>query len=101
MGRGRVSGPVKHIPQDRDSDAVVDDGKHGEVEVAPPELPARAIKGEKPGPRSDPGDPDDGARQLIAAERDLLEEALQAAIVRRDLGPAWERAGKVAQVDWA
>src|SRR4051812_31157241 len=39
------------------------------------------------------------ARQLIAVEHDLLEEALQAAIVRRDFGPGRERAGQVAQVD--
>ena len=64
LSRGGVPSSVETVPHHRNGDAVADDREHQDIDVVPAELPARAVEGQKPRPRSKACDPDDHTGEL-------------------------------------
>jgi hypothetical protein len=85
--------------QKRGGAAPADQGEHEEVDLVASEPPVGAVEGEQPGVLAFPGQGDDKAGDGAAVERRLLEEPLQAPVVRGDLGAIGEVHGEMAEVD--
>src|SRR5215210_9353758 len=57
-------GSAENVPHHRNGDAVADDREHQDSDVVPAELPARAVEGQKPRPRSKACDPNHHTGEL-------------------------------------
>src|SRR4051795_11100220 len=66
LSRGGGPGAVKNVPHHRNGDAIANDREHQDIDVVPAELPTRAVKGQKPRPRSEAYDPDDHTGELAS-----------------------------------
>jgi hypothetical protein len=89
---------VEELPQHGNGNAAVNDADHQDVHVAAAELPIGPIHGQPPGSLLAPHHRHQGLGQGAEIEADLLEEALQAAIVGSGLGTPRKMAGQMRQV---
>src|SRR3954465_3180514 len=64
LSRGGGPGSAENVPHHRNGNAIANDREHKELDVVPAELPTRAVKGQKPRPRSKTCDPDDHTGEL-------------------------------------
>src|SRR3954452_19110107 len=81
LSRGGGPGSAENVPHHRNGNAIANDRQHQDSDVVPAEFPTRAVKGQKPRPRSEACDPDDHTGELACVYDDLFEEALETAVV--------------------
>lgn len=95
---GRIAGSVHDRPEKRNGNLARDRRQGENVDVAAPELPVGAVEDEQPWRLAKPRQPGDQACQVAVAQPDLFEEALQATVVRGDLGMAGKARRQMAQI---
>src|SRR4051794_17848352 len=64
LSRGGGPGSAENVPHHRNGNAIANDREHQDIDVVSAELPTRAVKGQKPRPRSKTCDPDDHTGEL-------------------------------------
>jgi hypothetical protein len=97
LGGVGVARLVQDATEHRQGDAVAGDAGHEEVDVRLAELPVGAVQRQPPGAVADRADAHRQAGQVVVADLERAEKALQALVVGAHLGLAAEAGGQLGQ----